>query len=260
MPSDRNTIRVLLLDKANRDILDGLSHTTGKARSIFLSIIAVLCFALLGGFSVAGIHRKDASMASQLKAHGHHAEAVVIGKRTTSTGQGRDFCYLKYQFRSPESRAVAQVFTNEVMVPDTVFDHTAEGQSVGIAYDPNDPSRSTLDALVRSPMYPSWYVWCWWIGSAVILGWMCRSVLLQRRMGSQGKLIFGSIVGISCSGGTDDSPLEVRYTFCSPAGQMLERSSRAEVKATNFLQVSPRLTKDDSIAVLYVSDDLFMVL
>lgn len=255
--------RIFLLNRVNERFLAGESRLTAQERRTLEWLLGVLCLALLVGFLITSEHVFQAKAARHLKDSGRSTLAVVVKKEATSSGQGRDFCYITYQFRAqqvPSPAAPEVIFSNRVEVPDHFFDRISEGQSVPVVYDPLDPSVSMLEALIRIPRSPTWLVWTWWIGCSVAVGFLFRSYVLRARLSSKGRVIRGNILALTMHGQPEDSPVEIRFAFDSPTGRRIESKMRAEAKHTNFLAITPPFTTDDAIAVLYMSDSAFLLL
>jgi Protein of unknown function (DUF3592) len=146
--------------------------------------VGVLCLALLVGFLVTAEHSADAKLARRLKRSGRSTQATITKKTATSSGQGRDLCYVTYQFQARQAsapNAPVATFAREVEVQDRFFDSFTEGQTIAVRYDPNDPSVSTAEALIRRPRNPTWVVWTWWVGTGVAVAMLLWSCFLQLR-------------------------------------------------------------------------------
>jgi hypothetical protein len=252
---------VLLLDRKNQAFVDGLSSRTAEQQRTIGKIITVLLTSLLFGLVMTKLHDEDAHLARRLRRTGRQTQALVLGKRTTSSGDGRDFCYIKYEFQEAQpfnAKAGRRVFENEDMVSDSVYDGTSKGQVITVLYDPHDPSVSIMETAMHSPFYPTWLVWIWWIGSVLILGWLFWGLWVERRIASKGILVKGTITEVKAQSQND--PVEVRYAFYSPAGKRIEAVVRKPASDTNFFQVFPILGENDFVAVLYLADGAFVVL
>jgi hypothetical protein len=251
------TARMLLLDRKNQAFAAGLSTKTAEQPRTLGRIIALLLLSLTFGLLMTELHQADIRLDRHLRRKGHRAQALVLEKRTTSSGQGRDACYITYEFQELPVRAatIRTKFKKEVMVSDAVYDATLKGQLVAVLYDPSDPSISTMEAAMRSPVYPTWVVWLWWIGSAAALVWLLWSLWVAHQLASKGILIKGTIMAI-----TQDDCVEVKYFFLSPLGKRIEGVVQKPASATNFFQVSPVPAENDAILVLYLAEDAFVVL
>jgi hypothetical protein len=132
-------------------------------------------------------HSTDARQAQHLKKSGHSTQATITRKRATSSGQGRDLCYVTYQFKARQASAPSApvaTFSREVEVQDGFFDSVTEGQSIAVLDDPADPSISTADELVRRPRSPTWLVCAWWVGMGIAVSallWICIGQFQQSR-------------------------------------------------------------------------------
>ena len=144
--------------------------------------IGVLCLTLFVGFLITAEHSADSRLAQRLKRSGHSTQATITKKRATSSGQGRDLCYVTYQFQARQasaSNAPFATFSREIEVPDGFFDSATEGQTIAVRYDPDDPSVSTAEALIRRPRSPTWLVWVWWVGMGLAVTMLLRRCILQ---------------------------------------------------------------------------------
>jgi hypothetical protein len=144
-----------------------------------------LCLALIVGYLITSEHGADAKLAQRLKRNGRAAQATITKKLATSSGQGRDFCYITYQFQARQAaapNAPVATFSREVEVQDGFFDSVAEGQRIVVVYDPVDPSVSSAEALILRPRYPTWIIWTWWIGMAISLSMLIWSCVVQSRL------------------------------------------------------------------------------
>jgi hypothetical protein len=154
---------------------------TSLRRTIELTI-GVLCLALVVGFLITNEHGADAKLAQRLMKSGRSTEAIVTRKHSTSSGSGRDLCYITYQFQARQAsapNAPVASFSREVEVPDPFFDRLTEGQTIAVRYDPADPSVSTTEALIRRPRNPAWLVWTWWVGMGVAVSMLLWSFVLR---------------------------------------------------------------------------------
>lgn len=255
--------RIFLANKANERFLSGDSRMTAQQRTTLEWAFGVLCLTLLVGFVITSEHGTQAKVARRLKENGRSTQATIVKKEATSSGQARDFCYITYQFHAPATptpSAPEVTFGNKVEVSDHFFDSTREGQSVLVVYDPGDPSVSMLDASIRFPRSPTWLIWTWWIGCGLALGLLFQSYFAHARLSLKGKLIRGRIVALAVHGQSEKSPVEIRFAFDSPTGSKIESTVRKETKVTNLLGVSPRFAVNDAVAVLYVTDKVFLLL
>src|ERR1700736_5266737 len=131
--------RVFLFDRTNERFIDGSSPQTAKQSRLVKSALIAICISIVFGSVMTSLHNEDAGLSRGLKERGRSAEGIVLKKRSTSSGQGRDFCYVAYQFQAARGRrpdAPVAIFKKEAMVSDSVFDHISEGQTVGVIYDP----------------------------------------------------------------------------------------------------------------------------
>ena len=236
---------------------------TASQRRTVERTAGVLCLSLIVGLAITSEHDAHAKLARRLKQSGRSTQAIVVRKQATASGQGRDFCYITYQFQArqvPAPTAPEVTFHNEVEVPDHFFDSITEGQSVAVVYDPRDPSTSILEASMHFPRSQAWPVWTWWIGCSVALALLFRSYFVQARFTSKGTLIRGTIVSLSMQGKSEHSFVDIRYVFDSPVGRSLEGNVRKEAKLTTYPGVTPPLVANDAVAVLYLTDKDFLLL
>jgi hypothetical protein len=127
-------------------------------RTTIARTIGVLSLALVIGGLIRAEHYADTKLASRLRQNGRSAQATIARKRATSSGQGRDLCYITYRFQAPQAiapNAPGAVFSRDVEVPDGFFDTVTEGQTIAVLYDPSDPSASTPEALIRRRRTPA---------------------------------------------------------------------------------------------------------
>lgn len=146
--------------------------------------IGVLLLALVVGFLITTEQNTDAKLVQRLKRSGRIASATIIKKQASSSGSGRDICYLTYRFQARQGsapNAPVATFSREIEVPDGIFDRVTEGETIAVRYDPVDPSVSTAELLVRHPRNPAWLVWTWWIGMAIALLMLLRICVAQFR-------------------------------------------------------------------------------
>ena len=145
--------------------------------------IGVLCLALFVGFLITNEHGADARLTQRLKKSGRSTQATIT-KKHANQGDGRGLCYITYQFRARQAsapNAPVATFFREVEVQDSFFDSVSEGQPIAVRYDPNDPSVSTAEGLIRRPRNPTWLVWTWWVGMGVAVSMLVWSCVVQFR-------------------------------------------------------------------------------
>jgi hypothetical protein len=252
----------LLLDRANYQFLDGSSSKTAGAKRILSKAIVTFCIVIPIGVLLVVLHNHDEQIARHLQKFGNTAQGLVVGKRATSSGQGRDSCYVTYEFRaarSPGAAAALVAYRSEVEVSDSVFDQIAEGQSTPVIYDPRDPATSMLALSIRSPRYPAWLVLGWWAGSITALGFLFSGYSSQNKY-SKGTLIRGAVMNITRKQQSGTDTMEVNYSFVSPSGARINAAAQNEVEKTNLLLIPTIVKKHDCVGVLWLSDTSFMIL
>jgi hypothetical protein len=136
------------------------------------------------GFLITSERNTNAKLAQRLKKTGCIASATITKKQVTSSGSGRDLCYLTYEFQARQAsapNASVTTFSRKIEVPDGFFDTVTEGQTMIVLYDPADPSVSTSELLIRHPRSPAWLVWTWWVGMATAFLMLLWSYVAQAR-------------------------------------------------------------------------------
>ncbi len=169
---------------ANSTSIVGGSRMTARERRALERMIGVLCLVVLVGFLLASDHITESAIARRLRKTGQSVQAVVVRKEATSSGSGRDLCYITYAYRAPQGTAhgspVAS-FKNKDEVSDGVFDSVREGQLVAAVYDRLNPSVSELASSLRFPRSPTWLLWIWWAGGGVSVGLLFYQYCLSRK-------------------------------------------------------------------------------
>jgi hypothetical protein len=178
--------RLFLFDRTNERFIDGSTRQTAKQSRLATSAAIAICVSIVFGWPVTSLYKEDAALSRRFKEHGRNAEGIVLKKRSTSSGQGRDFCYVAYRFQAARQNAPAMIFDKESMVSDFVFDHISEGQAVGVIYDPDAPETSMLAVSVHSPRFPLWLVWGWWMASVIVISWFVMGYVSERRFSLRG--------------------------------------------------------------------------
>lgn len=167
----------------------------GSLRRTIEWTIGVSLLALVFGVAITIEHGADAKLAQRLKTSGRSTQATIT-KKQASAEDGRGVCYLTYQFRARQAsapNAPFATFSREVEVPDGFFDRVTAGQTIAVRYDPDEPSVSTVEALIRHPRNPTWLVWVWGVGMGVAVAMLLWSCVVQfQQFRARGSRLSGS--------------------------------------------------------------------
>jgi hypothetical protein len=238
---------------------------TALARNLAGRVVCLVLFFVSLRFILYFQRRDNLRAAWELIGKGGQAEGVILEKYASSDqGEGVDFYYLTYRFAVPTGAplsAPVRLFGGKVMVSEDLFNHIAVGQTTTVHYDRDDPSRSVLDASAQNPVIGVGLVGGWWIISVAVVGYNLILFLAERTLATRGLLIQGSVCELS-QGWADDEGvcMQLSYTFRSPSGKKVEGTTRGPRRKTNLGKMSPPITKDYPVAVLYLNDKSFRLL